>query len=56
MKKFSILICTRNRIALLLKALKSISKNTKNKKLIEVLIAIDEDDKIDLLLKKTKKI
>ena len=56
MKKFSILICTRNRVALLLKALKSISKNTKNKKLIEVLIAIDEDDKNSILfIKKNKK-
>ena len=34
MKKFSILICTRNRVALVIKAIKGISKNKKNKKLI----------------------
>ena len=44
MKKFSILICTRDRVKLLNKSLKSISKNTKYKKNIEVLIAIDDDD------------
>ena len=44
MKKYSIFICTRNRTILLNKALQSISKNTGNKKLIEVLIAVDEDD------------
>lgn len=56
MKKFSVLICTRNRIILLFKALKSISKNTKNKNLIEVLIAIDEDDKNSILFIKKNKI
>ena len=44
MKKFSILICTRDRVKSLNKSLKSISKNTKFKKNIEVLIAIDDDD------------
>ena len=44
MKKFSILISTRNRVKLLSKSLKSISENTKDKKSIEILIAIDKDD------------
>ena len=56
MKKYSIFICTRNRTVLLNKALQNISNNTKNKKLIEVLIAIDEDDKDSIFfLKKNKK-
>jgi hypothetical protein len=50
MKKFSILICTRNRAKLLEETLNSISKNTKYKKNIEVLIAVDKDD---IISKKT---
>ena len=44
MKKISILISTRNRVKLLSKSLKSISENTKDKKSIEILIAVDKDD------------
>ena len=56
MKKYSIFICTRNRTFLLNKALQSISKNTGNKKLIEVLIAVDEDDQDTIFfVKKSKK-
>ena len=54
MKKYSIFICTRNRTILLNKALQSISKNTKNKKFIEVLIAVDEDDQDTIFFCKKK--
>jgi hypothetical protein len=44
MKKFSILINTRNRVKLLSQSLKSLSVNTKDKSSLEVLIAVDKDD------------
>jgi len=57
MKKFSILISTRNRVNLLSQSLKSISVNTKNKKSLEVLIAVDKDDlnSINFIQKSLKK-
>ena len=47
MKKFSILICTRDRVKSLNKSLKSISKNTKFKKNIEVMTKYNNKKKIN---------
>ena len=56
MINFSIFICTRERISLLTKSLKSLEKNTGNKKNLEIIISLDNDDyKTLAFLKKYKK-